>query len=91
MVGNFLSHLATGYNDLVSINNDDEVTHIHMGSECWLVLSTQKSCSMARETTKDDISAINDVPLARDIGRGRTKGTHSKLAFFDTSLLGPLL
>ena len=62
-----------------------------MWREGWLVLTAQKSCGMACETTEDYISCVDDVPLARNIVRGRAKGTHSKLSFFDTSLLDPLL
>jgi len=62
-----------------------------MWRESWLVLSAKESCSMASEATENDIGGIDDVPLARNIVRGGAEGTHSKLAFFDTSLLGPLL
>jgi hypothetical protein len=62
-----------------------------MWSESRLVLSTEKMSSMACEATENDIGCIDDVPLARNIVRGRAKGTHSKLSFFDTSLLDPLL
>lgn len=57
-----------------------------MWRESWLVLSAKESCSMASEATENDIGGIDDVPLARNIVRGGAEGTHSKLAFFDTSL-----
>ena len=57
-----------------------------MRSKGWLVLTAKESGGMAGETTEDYIGSINDVPLARNIVRGRAKGTHSKLSFFDTSL-----
>ena len=57
-----------------------------MGSKGRLVLTAKESGGVAGETTEDYIGSINDVPLARNIVRGRAKGTHSKLSFFDTSL-----
>lgn len=91
LVSDLFCHLASGKNDLVCVDNDDEVAHIHMWREGWLVLTAKKSCGMACEATEDYIGCIDDVPLARNIVRGRAKGTHSKLSFFDTSLLDPLL
>ena len=61
-----------------------------MRSESWLVLSAKEGCSVAGKTTENYIGSVDDVPLARNIVRGGAEGTHSKLSFFDTSLLGPL-
>lgn len=90
-MSNLLCHLASSQDDLVGVDDDDEITHVHMWGESWLVLAAKKSGSVACEAPKDDIGSIDDVPLTCNIVRGGTEGTHSKLAFFDTSLLGPLL
>ena len=52
-----------------------------MGREGRLVLAAENRSSVARKPAKYDISCINYIPLTRNVVRGRSKGTHGKLAF----------
>ncbi len=76
-----LLHLGTGQHDLVCVDDDDEVTHVHMRSEGRLVLTSQQGCSVARQSTQHYILCIDDVPLTRLIARLRTISSHSSTHF----------
>lgn len=76
-----LLHLGTGEDHLVGVDDDNEVTHIHVRSEGRLVLTSQQRRSMARQSTQDDILCIDDVPLTRLIARLRTISSHSSTHF----------
>jgi hypothetical protein len=76
-----LLHLRTRQDDLVSIDDNDEVTHIHMWREGRLVLTSQQGRSVARQSTQDNILGIDDIPLTRLIARLRTISSHSSTHF----------
>ena len=76
-----LGHLLAGKNYLVSVDDNNEVAHIHMRSEGRFMLSTKERSSMACQASKNDIGCIDDMPLTCNVVRGRTEGTHDKLAF----------
>jgi hypothetical protein len=40
------------------------------------VLAAQQDCGLARETTKDNVCGVNDMPLAVDIAGLRGVRTH---------------
>ena len=59
-----LLQLGAGQGNLFSVDDDDEVAHVHVGREGGLVLAAQQDCGLAGKTTKDNVGGVNDVPLA---------------------------
>lgn len=63
-VGPLLLQLGTGQGNLLSVDDDDGVTHVNVGCEGGLVLAAQQDCGLACETAENNIRGIDDVPLA---------------------------
>lgn len=63
--------------NLVCIDDDDEVTHIHVRSEGRLVLAAKKYCCVGCYATQYNAFSIDDVPLWLRIARLWTKCTHA--------------
>jgi hypothetical protein len=76
-----LLHLRTRKDDFVSVDHNDEVTHIHMWREGRLVLTAKQGRSMTCKSSKNYVLGIDDVPLTRLIARLRTISSHSSTHF----------
>ena len=49
--------------------DDDEVAHVHVGSECRLVLAAQERRDVAGKTAENNVLCVNDEPVALDVFR----------------------
>ena len=79
-----LLELGAGEGNLLSIDDDDEVTHVHVRSEGSLVLSAEQDGCVAGETTEDDVGCVDDDPFPLDVvGLGRICARHNSAAFID--------
>ena len=58
-----VGHLLTLEGYLLCVDDDDVVTTVNVGSEAGLVLATEDKSDAGSETTKSEISRINDNPL----------------------------
>ena len=62
-----VGHLLSSKPYLVSIENDDVVTAIHVRSEARLVLSTENERDSGSKTAEHQVGSINHDPLFLDI------------------------
>ena len=58
-----VSHLPAAEGDLLGVDYDDIVTAVDVRGEPGLVLATKNKGHAGRETTKSEISSVNDDPL----------------------------
>ena len=81
-VGLFLLTLRTGEGNLVSINNDNEITRIHMWCKGGLVLSAKQRRGVTGEPSENNIGGVNYVPGANDFTGFGTICAHGALPYF---------
>ena len=62
-VGHLLVELLAGQSDLVRVDDDDVVAHVHVRGERRLVLPTEEGSGLSCQATEDDVGGVNDVPL----------------------------
>ena len=58
-----VGHLLSAEGHLLSVDHDDVVTAIHVGSEAGFVLAAEDKGNPGGQTTKCEICRINDNPL----------------------------
>ena len=64
---NLIIKFIAGKADLLSVNNDDKITRIHMISENRLVLTPENMSSTCCQPAQDLVLGIDDDPLPLDI------------------------
>ena len=62
-VGHLLVELLAGEGNLVRVDDDDVVAHVHVRGERRLVLPTEEGSGLGCQATEDDVGGVNDVPL----------------------------
>ena len=82
----FLVELVAGQRDLLRVDDDDEVTHVHVRGEGRLVLAAQEVRGLDGEPAEDHVGGVDDVPLALDVAGLRAVRTHARCL---TRSLGP--
>src|SRR5690606_21801974 len=63
------------------VDDDDEVTGVDVRGERRLVFATQQRGGLAGQAAEDDVGGVDDEPLAGDVARLGSVGTHGKEAF----------
>src|SRR5699024_11204092 len=76
-VGALLLQLGAGECDLVRVHDDHEIARIDVRCESRLVLAAEQTCRLRCESTKNDVSGVDDVPLALNIAGLRGVRTQS--------------
>ena len=66
-VGQLVGRLVAGEGDLLGVDDDDEVTGVHVRGEDRLVLAAQQVRGLDGEAAQDDVGGVDDVPLALDV------------------------
>ena len=66
-VGALLFQLVAGQHNLVRVDDDDKVTRVDVRCEFHLVLAAQQTSCLLSKATENDVSGVDDVPLALDI------------------------
>src|SRR5690554_2484701 len=66
-VGLLLRQLGAGQGNLVGVDDDDEVAHVHVGGEGRLVLAAKQGGRVAGQTAEYYVSGVDDDPVALDI------------------------
>ena len=74
-VSTLLAGFLTGENYLVSVHNDDVVSHIHVGGEGGLVLAAEQNGSVASEATENHVCGVDNQPVALNVRGGGTECT----------------
>jgi hypothetical protein len=67
VVGLLLDQLAAGQRDLGGVDDDDEVATVNVRREGRLVLAPQEDRGLAGQTAEDDVSGVDDEPLALNL------------------------
>src|SRR5690606_10310416 len=81
-VGALLLQLGAGQSDLVRVDDDDKVTGVDVGCESRLVLAAEQTRGLRCEPTQNNISGVDDVPLALDVAGLRGVRTQCCLLTF---------
>src|SRR5690606_24097760 len=76
-VSALVQQLLTGQCNLVSVDDDDMVAHVHVGCKGWLVLAAQQGCGLDGETAEYYVGGVNDIPLTSLVSRLWGVRTHS--------------
>ncbi|CAD5956182.1 protein of unknown function [Streptomyces sp. KY75] len=75
-VRHLLGLLVARQVNLVGVDDDDEVAHVHVGGVDRLVLTSEEVRSRGGQTAQDDVLSVDDVPLARHISGLGAVRTH---------------
>ena len=78
-VHQLVGQLVAGERDLLRVDDDDEVTGVHVRGEGRLVLAAQQVRGLDGELAEDDVGGVDDVPLALDVAGLRAVRTHVRL------------
>src|SRR5690606_12844687 len=85
-----LLELLTREGHLLGVDDDDEVTHVHVRSKGGLVLATEDGGGVARETAEHDVFGVDDDPLALHIRRrGAERTRHEMTQFWSVMFVNP--
>ena len=86
MVCQLLAELVTAHRDLLRVDDDDEVTHVHVCCNSGLVLTAEEDGSVRGKATENDIGCINYMPLTINIARLGAKRAHAEPLLSDLVL-----
>ena len=68
--------LVAAERDLVRVDDDHEITGVHVRREDRLVLAAQQDRRLAGQAAKHDVGSIDNVPLPLDVAGFRAEGAH---------------
>src|SRR5579875_1680318 len=77
-VGALALQLVTAQRHLVGVDDDHEVTGVHVRREDRLVLAAQQDRRMAGQPAENDTGRVNNVPLPRDVTALGAVRAHSR-------------
>ena len=81
-VGHLALRLVASQDDLLGVDDDDVVAHVHVGGEGGLVLATQKNGGVRGEAAEDDVGGVDHEPLALGVtGLRGVSARHDSAAF----------
>src|SRR6478735_3774373 len=90
-VGELGRLLGAGQGDLLRVDDDDEVTSVHVRGEDRLVLAAQKVGGLDGEPAQDDVGGVDDVPLALDVSGLGAIRAHGGTSFVRDGPRGPFV
>src|SRR5215207_6219076 len=70
--------LVAGQGDLGGVDDDDEVTAVHVRRERRLVLAAQQGGDLDGEPTEHDVGGVDHMPLTGDVSRFRAVRAHGR-------------
>jgi hypothetical protein len=76
VVHHLVSGFAAGQRDLLCVDDDHVIAHVHVRSEGRLVLATKNTGNFGGHPAKGEIGGVDDVPRTFDLGCFRTVGFH---------------
>src|SRR4051794_9765518 len=77
-VRHLVGPLVAGQGDLGRVDDDDEVTAVHVRGERRLVLAAKQGGDLDGEPTEHDVGGVDHKPLASDVSRLRAVRAHGR-------------